>query len=1049
MKKYTNVQVGQRVEHSDLAFGLFESQRQNIQSLMNDLMVGSDSPTKSFVLSGFGASAATTTITVTRGTAIVGFRGATSEFGMLLSDGDATRTVDIASLPDTGGNLYGVYIRFNFEDADYANRQFWNPLAATPVETVRSVPTRKSENWSLAVELTSPGPEWLKIYDVAKSGSSLTLTDVRPLFFDSDATGGALTDSDWGGGNDRNTNRGLYGVRGLYRFVKGTQRQLQDIIGDRWYSAVPSNIISMWAARKGMGFSPVYDSATPPTGDGVTNDATNLALAINNSTESVIDLGGKTYKVNTQMNITRSNITIRNGSVELSNLSGSSDRYGFAFTGSEGADVLVTGSVVAGSTDLEVATTSGLVAGDLVYIVSTDDFATSCKQGELNRVESVTDGTNLVLSNPFLFAMGGTINLRKITPIKNIVMEDMTFLGDIPADVAHYRGAINAFRCENFTVKRCKFRGMYARGIAFQRTYTGKVSECEFFDSTKPDTGFGVDVLDGCFDIQVEKCSSHGMNSLVNSSQTLGGINAGVHVADSAHRGTSAIAFFAANTVGCSVTKSKVLDSGGVGIICAGDRFAAEDCSIQNCTTGIQFFALRTVLTQNYNMVTITGCKIGNCGRGIEVTSAVNAVPLNDVTISDNQISCGIGGYGIKIQAQIASGISNLVLANNTMRSPGMAQDYINITTDDATSFVRGVTATGNNIFGSGQIGISVINVGVLEDAYFIGNTIRGTQSGAFFGNSGVFNRVNFDSLIVGNTGLIGNLSAGSTTVGCSFGGDITATSSSGLDIDNYGTCDQLRLHGRCVGNNYGLVFTNRSTGIAASVSIDAHMQGVTGGLLLEHQGSSTFSNLNISGFAKSTGAGTNGARIATTTATSEFERLNIDMVTEGAGIGMSWGIAGNWNGVSIKGCHAGASDSGLKVFGAATKAARYVSIVGQYLGGIEGVRLVGDIEEASFIGVAKGLSSSGFGFRCGKYTGTLNGYFSNGGTTAGSAAIQINDGASRVTISGFTSGGEYGIDNSFPAAVVLLVGIQSSGVGVGKHTGTFSYGDAATGHTI
>jgi hypothetical protein len=247
MKKYTNVQVGQRVEHSDLAFGLLDSQRQAIQSTINDMMVGSDAPTKNFVLSGFGASASTTTITVTRGTAIVGFRdGAQTQFGMLLSDGDATRNIDIASLPDNVGDpLYGVYVRFNFEDSDFANRQFWNPLAVTPVETVRNVPTRKSENWSLAVELVSPGPEWLKIYEVEKNGSSLTLTDVRPLFFDSNATGAAITNAQWGGGNDRNANRGLYGVRGLYRFIKAVQRQLQDIIGDRWYSAVPRSLASI------------------------------------------------------------------------------------------------------------------------------------------------------------------------------------------------------------------------------------------------------------------------------------------------------------------------------------------------------------------------------------------------------------------------------------------------------------------------------------------------------------------------------------------------------------------------------------------------------------------------------------------------------------------------------------------------------------------------------------------------------------------------------------------------------------------------------------
>lgn len=1058
MKKYTNVQVGQRVEHSDLAFGLFESQRQNIQSLMNDLMVGSDSPTKSFVLSGFGASAVATTITVTRGSAIVGFRSSEAEFGMLLSDGAATRNIDIASLPDTGATLYGVYIRFNFEDSDYANRQFWNPLAVTPVETVRSVPTRKSENWSLAVELTSPGPEWLKIYDVAKSGSSLTLTDVRPLFFDSDATGGAMTDSDWGGGNDRNTNRGLYGVRGLYRFVKGTQRQLQDIIGDRWYSAIPSNIISMYAARKGIGFSPVYDSATPPVGDGVTNDSANLALAINNSTESVIDLGGKTYKLNAPVNITRSNITIRNGTIDMTGLTGGSDLYAFTFLGTEGSDVLVTGSVTGGvtnldaRTDLEIASTTGITAGDLLYVVSTSDFATGCKQGELHKVESVTDATDLVLGKPFLFSMAGTNNVRKITPIRNVKIEDITFLGAIPADPAHYRGAINAFRCENFMIRRCTFDGVYARAISFQRTYRAKVEDCEFKNSTKTDTGFGVDVLDGCFDIRIDECTSYNTRSLVSSSQTLGGINIGVHVAGSTHEGARAIASLNANTVGCSVVKSKVLASAQDGVYCLGDRLTITDCEIQSCLgDGVFFSAARTLNSASINMLTVTGCKVHDCFRGIRVQALTGAVLLSDVTISGNQIAGRAAGTSIEVRARSNQGATNLVISGNNLTSSGTMSEYLNLITEEPTSFLRGLVVKGNNIYGAGNVGVLVSNGGVFEDVTFANNTIRGVSQGAFFSNAstGVYNRVNFDSVVVANTGLTFDQSAGGVSIGCSFGGDLTGTAGRGMLYENRGNCDQIRLHGRSVGSTEGVRIINGTTGFTSTLAIDCQAQGVDVGLVLFHQASNTLRNLSIAGLMKATAAFSFGLNVQTTTSTSLIDGMDVDVVAEGDSSGMLCNFTGSVTNLSLKGSYRGSTDSGFKAIMGASAVIRYASFTGVFRGNLDGFRLAGPTEEASFHGVAKAINSAGFGFRCGKYIGTVNGYFSGGGTTVSSAALQNNGVGSLMTVSGYTSGGNHGVSNTDAGSTVLLVGVQSVGFGSAAHNGTISYGNAAAGHSL
>ena len=246
MKFWTKFRPGQRVEASDASQVAIDTPVQSMTAVTNDVLVGPEHPNRSYVLSGFDVTNPSgTIIQINGGTAVLGYRkDGKAKFGMVTNNGASSRQVDVSTLALT--TTFGIYIRFEFLDDQFANRFFWNPLASTPAETARNVPTRAAENWAFAISTTSPGAEWLQIATfqrngvgnlVASDGFSAFPTDTREYLFDHS---GAIVDADWGASADRTTPSG-----GPRQAVLGLQRQVQDIIGassGTWRSAIPANL---------------------------------------------------------------------------------------------------------------------------------------------------------------------------------------------------------------------------------------------------------------------------------------------------------------------------------------------------------------------------------------------------------------------------------------------------------------------------------------------------------------------------------------------------------------------------------------------------------------------------------------------------------------------------------------------------------------------------------------------------------------------------------------------------------------------------------------
>lgn len=232
--KFTRSERGQRIDQPDFD-RVWRGLVEHDANFVSKFVVGDDAIATSWIVSGFGAVESGGNLVVTRGVGLLGWRDelGSVRYGLVAADGEATRSIPVGSF---GLAVYGIYVRFDLTDSEWKTRAKWDALNTT--EYVENIATRLQANWSLTASLVEPGPEWLKIGEYDNTGAGV-YTDMRDLFFEGRSADSYLvSNADWGGGNDRHSNRGLYGVLGLKRFFDALRRQIRDITGGAgWWSA--------------------------------------------------------------------------------------------------------------------------------------------------------------------------------------------------------------------------------------------------------------------------------------------------------------------------------------------------------------------------------------------------------------------------------------------------------------------------------------------------------------------------------------------------------------------------------------------------------------------------------------------------------------------------------------------------------------------------------------------------------------------------------------------------------------------------------------------
>lgn len=205
--------------------------------LMEESVVTAEDRT-GYILSGFEITNPTLKqLKVTKGKAFLSQRlDGTIVRGVLTTEGDDSITVDLNSY---AVDDYGVFIRFEEINGETQGRIHWNPTG-NGSEYVQAIPTRFTAKWSLRVESTTPGSEWLRIGTVKQV--DMDINDERPFYFEGEVESVYL--SGWGsvalGGtaNDRDSDRAQYGVGDLHTFVRAMKQCVEDIKGRglrRWW----------------------------------------------------------------------------------------------------------------------------------------------------------------------------------------------------------------------------------------------------------------------------------------------------------------------------------------------------------------------------------------------------------------------------------------------------------------------------------------------------------------------------------------------------------------------------------------------------------------------------------------------------------------------------------------------------------------------------------------------------------------------------------------------------------------------------------------------
>ena len=211
------------------------------------------------------------------------------EYGVAAGiEGDSFQMVDFTGKPN---GTYQIWVRVSYTSGEAGNRIFWDETLGQ--EDVDMIDTRYVLAWDVQARIGSPGAEWESVADVVWAGATVQTADItmeRDMFFEGDEAGGFA--AIWGGGNDRDPDRGLYGVGDLYTWAQAVRQQLWDMIGggNGWYDAVPTDL-TLTAAHLALAID--AHSANPTwTGTITTNDldAANGSLGSGYATVELVGL---------------------------------------------------------------------------------------------------------------------------------------------------------------------------------------------------------------------------------------------------------------------------------------------------------------------------------------------------------------------------------------------------------------------------------------------------------------------------------------------------------------------------------------------------------------------------------------------------------------------------------------------------------------------------------------------------------------------------------------------------------------------------------------
>lgn len=372
-------------------------------------------------------------------------------------------------------------------------------------------------------------------------------------------------------------------------------------------------------------------------GDGSTSDTTAIQAALD-SDHYEIDGQGLTYKFTSNLVSTKAH-KLRN--IVLKPVGTTTNVPAIEFTGSEGSPITPSADITAGDTSFTTASPGSFAEDQWVFFLSTKDFSSTTKSGELNRVKSISGGTiNLYSPLALGYAAADSFTVTPLNMLTGVRFEDVRCVGDAGVD------NLSAFwfdRCDDVVLNNPVTTDCDYTHILFERC-----SRFRVFGGTGDRTGvnegldYGIVASRGCYDGKVIGYSGTDMRHTISIGGSEGvsrfiyGI--GCHAEGSLDAGfdchPSAIEH---GFINCTVNMSSDAAEND-GIISQGTEFLA----IGNVVKGVHRHGVLWQPVNSISTLRLIGKIADNDVTGVagdrayEATTSTSAAPIQSISITNN-----------------------------------------------------------------------------------------------------------------------------------------------------------------------------------------------------------------------------------------------------------------------------------------------------------------------------------------------------------------------------------------------------------------------------
>jgi len=468
-------------------------------------------------------------------------------------------------------------------------------------------------------------------------------------------------------------------------------------------------------------------------GDGIADDTAAIQAALDAANGKTLDGAGATYRIDSVITATSENITVKNMTLDISNIVGG---VALSFAGTQGTATNLSANLTTGNNVVTVANSSGFTANSYAWLSSSAvfDAGTSVVLGQVVQILSVDSATQVTLYDNVLydFNTADTAQLAPLTLKSNIHFSNVHFIG---AD-SGTQTALKFDKCVGTRVNNCTFEYVDYIAINLSRCIDSVVDSTAVRYASAVGLAYGVAINNGCYNTRV----TNGYGEDVRHYVTVGD-NDGVNLF--------------VNVSGCNIVASK---EAGIDAHPACDYMSVTDNMIKmaatasGSSTGIIFQGLNCIISNNTivnakeealivqvlpdlgtascvianNSITNSGTGAGT-DVGIGVWNQGSSVLLSGVSVTGNVIR-GANDYGIHIYG-VSGSLDNVTVANNSISATTSRGIFFNA---NPTYTIDRISIAGNVIEGSGVEGIYLLGESTtnITNTTLTGNTVDGFSFG-------------------------------------------------------------------------------------------------------------------------------------------------------------------------------------------------------------------------------------------------------------------------------------------------------------------------------